>query len=89
MRAYTEAAVIDNFKRSIQKDELRTHKELLTAIGVENSIPAKKTFILGLLRQLFYDTAALIEARVPGWGEALGLMEKLAADIDAAAQADW
>ena len=89
MRTYTETAVIENFKRNIQQSELGTLKELLKALGVEMSTPAKKGFLLGLLRELFYDTVALIEARVPGWGEALGLMEKLAADIDTAAQADW
>jgi hypothetical protein len=89
MRTYTEEAIIENFKRNLQKEALGTHKEVLKALGVEMSSPVKKCFLLGLLRGQVYDTTALIEARVPGWGEALRLMEKLAADIDAAAQADW
>ena len=89
MRTYTEEAIIDNFKRNLQKEALVTHKEVLKALGVEMSSSVKKCFLLGLLRGLVYDTTALIEARVSGWGEALRLMEKLAADIDTAAQADW
>ena len=89
MRTYTEEAIVANFKRNLEKESLGNHRELLKALGVEMSSPVKKCFLLGLLRGLVYDTMAFMEARVPGWGEALRLMEKLAADIDAAAQADW
>ena len=89
MRTYTEEAVTENFKRNLEKDALVTHREVLKALGVEMSTPGKKCFLLGMLRELVYDITALTETRMPGWGEALKLMEKLAADIDKAAQADW
>ena len=89
MRTYTEEAITENFKRNLEPAALATHKEVLKALGVEMSTPGKKCFLLGLLRELVYDTTALTEGRMPGWGEALKLMEKLTADIDKAAQADW
>jgi len=89
MRTYTEEAIIDNFKKNIDKSALGTHKEVLKALAVEMTVPTKKCFLLGLLKALVYDTAGFLEGRVPGWGETLRLVEKMAADIDTAAQADW
>jgi len=89
MRSYTEEAVTENFKRNLVKAELGTHRELLKALGMEMSIPGKKCYLLGLLRGMVYDVTGLTEGRTPGWGEALKLMEKLATDIDKAAQAEW